>query len=63
MITIKKEIFELFLPDDVLEHFDVVDGNKDNGIHIFLEEKNNPPISEKELDGRKIVSKGFFNIY
>jgi len=62
MIQIKKEILELFLPEDVLEYFYIVDGKNDNGIHIFLEEKNIPPISKEELNNRKIISKGFFDI-
>lgn len=52
----------VFLPEGVLEWFDVVDSTKnDHEIHITLEEKNLPPDLPENKD-KKITSKGFFDI-
>ena len=55
-------VIELFLPENTLEWFDVVDGNKiDNEIRIILEEKNIPPLPSW-YQNEKIESKGFRKI-
>jgi len=59
----EKQILELFLPDSCLEWFDVVDARKtDKGVTITLEEKNIPPLYP-EIKGKKVISKGFTDIY
>ncbi|MCX6800073.1 MAG: hypothetical protein NT091_02935 [Candidatus Falkowbacteria bacterium] len=56
-------VFEVFLPEGTLEWFDLVQSAKDeNDIKLILEEKNILPISEKDLNGRKIIAKGFTDI-
>ncbi len=62
MPDIEKEVFSLFLPEGILEWFDVVFGEKTaTMLHIVLEEKNIPPITERER-GRHVESKGFKEI-
>lgn len=57
-----EDVFSLFLPDGVLEWFDVVSGTKTAGtLHIIFEEKNMPPITEV-IRGKHIESKGFKDI-
>jgi len=57
-----KMILELFLPDGTLEWFDVVEGcRQGKDIKVVLEEKNIPPISVNH-QGKKIISKGFYDI-
>lgn len=59
----EKQILEFFLPRGCLEWFDVTDAkNTGKGIIITLEEKNIPPLYP-EIKGRKILSKGFTDIY
>jgi hypothetical protein len=58
----EKQILEYFLPEGVLEWFDVVSGEKtEEKIRIFLEEKNIPPVTEKH-HGKNVVCAGFSNI-
>lgn len=58
----EKSILELFLPENVLEWFDVVDGNRDDeNIYLVLQEKNIPPVTERNRD-KKIIPKGFKEI-
>lgn len=57
-----KNILELILPDGTLEWFNAIEGEKDeNHIHIILEEKNIPPLSEKDKN-KKVFTKGFTDI-
>jgi hypothetical protein len=52
----------LFLPEGILEYFDVIFSDKtDTKICIVLEEKNNPPLEERH-HGRSASSKGFTEI-
>ncbi len=57
-----ENVFSLFLPEGVLQWFDVVSGMKtDSDIHVVLEEKNVPPITEA-IRGRHVESKGFTDL-
>jgi len=58
----EKSILELFLPENVLEWFDVIDGSKDDeNVYLALQEKDIPPVSESDRD-KKIIPKGFKEI-
>lgn len=60
MIKINKTALELFLPEGMLEWFDVKECDKDEeNIYITLEEKNEPP---SEYQNQKIIFKGFHDI-
>jgi hypothetical protein len=61
MKPINQIVLEMFLPKGTLEWFEIVDGVRDENVHITLEEKNIPPITE-ELKDKKIISKGFYDI-
>ncbi|MBI5221960.1 MAG: transposase [Candidatus Magasanikbacteria bacterium] len=62
IIKIDSSILEVFLPENTLEWFDIVQSKKDEaGISLLLEEKNIPPISPEHKD-KKIFSKGFHDI-
>lgn len=55
-------IAEIFLPLGTTEWFEIVThARDDNDVRITLEEKNIPPITEKDKD-KKILSKGFSEI-
>lgn len=55
-------ILELVLPEGTLDWFDTVEGTKDDKeVHIILEEKNIPPLSENDKD-KKVFTKGFTDI-
>ena len=57
-----KNILELILPNGTLEWFNVIEGERDeNNIHIVLEEKNIPPLFEKDKD-KKVFTKSFTDI-
>ena len=57
-----EDVFSLFLPEGVLQWFDVVSGTKTaSALHVVLEEKNCPPITE-EIRGKHVESKGFTDI-
>ena len=59
----EKQILGLFLPEGCLKWFDVVSAEKKKeSMNITLEEKNIPPLYP-EIEGRKVVSKGFTDIY
>lgn len=61
-MTSEKKILELFLPEGILEWFNIAGGDKnENDLRIILEEKNTPPLRE-ELKDKKIISKGFKEI-
>ena len=52
----------LFLPEGILEYFDVVSSEKtDATISIILEEKNIPPLENRHRD-ISVLSKGFTDI-
>src|SRR3990167_5042240 len=57
-----EDVFSLFLPEGVLQWFDVVSGTKtEHDLHVTLEEKNLPPINENSR-GKHVESKGFTDI-
>lgn len=52
------KLIELLLPEGVLDYFDVTDTQtSQEGLQIYLEEKNVPPVGYKASD---IESKGFY---
>lgn len=61
-VSIEVNILSLFLPEGILEWFDVVDGRlTDEGVTLILQEKNIPPLRE-EHKGKQVISKGFYDI-
>lgn len=55
-------MLELLFPKNTFEWFEIADCNMDeNEVHVTLEEKNIPPVTE-ELKDKKIMSKGFYDI-
>lgn len=60
-MTIEEQaIIQLLFPENIFEWFEMVSGKKnDKTISIVFEEKNIPPISDKN---KKIISKGFTDI-
>jgi hypothetical protein len=57
-----EDAFSLFLPEGVLQWFDVVSSSKTaKTLQVVFEEKNIPPVTEK-IRGRHIESKGFKEI-
>lgn len=62
MPTPEHVVLGLFLPHGVLDWFEVVDGSMDgDNVRIVLEEKNNPPLVERDQDTH-ITSNGFKDI-
>ena len=58
----EREVLAFFLPEDTLEWFALIEATKtDKKIRIILEEKNIPPITERER-GKRIISKGLKDI-
>jgi len=56
-------LLAFFLPENTLDFFRITNGTKDDKeISIVLEEKNKPPPLPPELRGKKIQSKGLWNI-
>lgn len=60
------QLLPLMFPSELLEVFDVTDvrvtknaRSEDETAHIYLEEKNAPPLIPDEHRGKHIVSKGF----
>jgi len=52
-----RQLIELLLPQGLLEYFDLVKTTQSpNGLHIYLEEKIDPPTGYND---RKLHSKGF----
>ena len=52
-----KDVLQILLPDKVFEYFDIISiETKEKEIHIYLDEKNQPPENYKT---ERIVSKGF----
>ena len=61
-IQIDSSILELFLPEETLEWFDLVKGERDKEeVRITVEERNIPPVPPQH-EGKQIQSKGFFDI-
>ena len=55
-------MLELLFPKNTLEWFEIADCNMDESdVRVILEEKNIPPVTQ-ELKGKKIISKGFYDI-
>jgi hypothetical protein len=53
------ELLKLFLPELLVEHFDLINTRQEGeNLHLYFEEKNNPPT---EHTSRILVSKGFHN--
>ena len=60
MTTVEQAIIQLVFPENIFEWFDMVSGEKNHKtVSIVFEEKNIPPISDKN---KKIISKGFTDI-
>lgn len=60
MTTEEQAIIQLLFPENIFQWFDMVSGKKDDKtISIVFEEKNIPPVSDKN---KKIISKGFTDI-
>lgn len=52
-----RQLIGFLLPQGLLEYFELIKTTQSpNGLHIYLEEKNEPPI---EYNDRKLHSKGF----
>lgn len=61
-LTPSLQSLSLFLPEGVLEYFDIVCSDKtDTTISIVLEEKNIPPLEDRHRD-ISVLSKGFTDI-
>lgn len=62
MENAEKSILEIILPKGVFKWFEAKEGKIDpNNVRIILEEKNIPPLTNKEKD-KKIVAMGFKEI-
>lgn len=62
IMEIEKSIIEIFLPENALEWFNIVEGKKDeDNVYLTLQEKNIPPLTE-ENKNKKVVTKGFKEI-
>jgi hypothetical protein len=66
MTATEQAILQLIFPENTFEYFDIVSGERDDKLPIreqtasfVFEEKNIPPISDKN---KKIISKGFTDI-
>ena len=56
------QMLAFFLPEGTLEYFELVRGTKTAyAIHLVLEEKNHPPLTD-EQQGKRVWSKGFQDI-
>lgn len=61
-MTTEKTVLELFFPEGIFEWFNVKSWDRgENDICIIFEEKNIPPVTEKNKN-KKIISKGFKDI-
>ena len=61
-VNIPTSALELFLPEDILQWFDLIGGEKKKGeLYFTLEEKNDPHLPDW-YNNEKIISKGFRNI-
>jgi hypothetical protein len=58
----EKSVLEIILPEGTLEWFDVLEGRKDDeNLYIVLQEKNIPPLTEKDKD-KKVTAADFKEI-
>lgn len=54
-----RQLIELLLPAGILEYFDLIKTTQSpNGLHIYLEERNEPPAEYKDV---KLHSKGLLD--
>lgn len=54
-----RQLIELLLPAGILEYFDLIKTTQSpNGLHIYLEERNEPPTEYKDL---QLYSKGLLD--
>lgn len=59
-VKVDQSLIELFLPEGILEYFQVTSvTQKEDTIQISLEEKNTIP---EEYAGQKLLSKGFYDV-
>lgn len=57
---VDQSLIELFLPEGILEYFQVTSvAKKEESFQISLEEKN---IIPEEYSGQKLLSKGFYDV-
>jgi len=57
---VDQSLIELFLPEGILEYFQVTSvKKKEDSFQISLEEKN---ITPDEYSGQKLLSKGFYDV-
>jgi len=62
-MEIQQKVLEIFFPKGVFEWFDLAGGSADDeNIRITLEEKDIPPIVEKEGEHLKIIARKFHDI-
>lgn len=55
----QRELISLLLPPELIEHFDLVSIElKADGYHLFLDQKNLPPLEVKD---HRLESKGFLD--
>ena len=51
------ELLKLFLPEILIEHFDLINSKtEEETLHLFFEEQNKPPV---EHASKVLISKGF----
>lgn len=51
------ELLKLFLPDILVEHFDLTQSKQETEVlHLYFEEQNKPPL---EYSSKILISKGF----
>ena len=54
-----RQLIEFLLPAGILEYFDLIKTTQSpNGLHIYLEERNLPPVEYKDV---KLHSKGLMD--
>lgn len=54
------ELLKLFLPEILVEHFDLTNSEqKEEVLHLYFEEQNNTPIEHQEMI---LISKGFYDV-
>lgn len=59
-VKVDQSLIELFLPEGILEYFQVTSvKKKEDSFQIDLEEKN---ITPEEYSGEKLLSKGFYDV-
>ncbi|MCW5785302.1 MAG: hypothetical protein KIT39_18455 [Nitrospirales bacterium] len=57
--TDEQQMLAFFLPEGTLEYLELARGTKTtHAIHLVLEEKNHPPLAERQ-QGKRVYSKGF----